>query len=162
MIKSFIKLYLWAENIWFRLPQKLRFLLVGGFNTVFAYCILALILWIFETINTSFSFDFAPVLIANAALFLQYVITINISFLTMRYYVFRSHGDWKKEFVKAWSVYLFLYLINSPILSFLMLIVGLSPLIAQALYLTFSTIVTFILHKYYSFRKCAQQIDTEV
>ena len=36
MIKAFIKLYLWAENIWFKLPQKLRFLLVGGFNTVFA------------------------------------------------------------------------------------------------------------------------------
>ena len=53
MIKPFIKLYLWAENIWFKLPQKLRFLLVGGFNTVFAYSILALILWIFENINIS-------------------------------------------------------------------------------------------------------------
>ena len=130
MIKAFIKLYLWAENIWFKLPQKLRFLLVGGFNTVFAYTILALILWLFETIN--------------------------VSFLTMRYYVFQSHGDWKKEFVKAWSVYLFLYLINSPILSFLMVVVGLSPLVAQALYLTFSTITTFILHKYYSFRQRSQ------
>ena len=157
MIKLFCKLYLWAENIWFKLPQKLRFLLVGGFNTVFAYSILALILWIFENINNSTKLGFASVLVANAALFVQYVITINVSFLTMRYYVFQSHGDWKKEFVKAWSVYLFLYLINSPILSFLMVIVGLSPLVAQALYLTFSTIATFILHKYYSFRQRTQK-----
>lgn len=156
MIKPFIKLYLWAENIWFKLPQKLRFLLVGGFNTVFAYTILALILWLFENINTSAGLEFAQVWVANAALFVQYVITINVSFLTMRYYVFQSHGDWKKEFFKAWSVYLFLYLINSPILSFLMVVVGLSPLVAQALYLTFSTITTFILHKYYSFRQRSQ------
>ena len=156
MIKPFIKLYLWAENIWFKLPQKLRFLLVGGFNTVFAYTILALILWLFENINTSARLEFAQVWVANAALFVQYVITINVSFLTMRYYVFQSHGDWKKEFVKAWSVYLFLYLINSPILSFLMLFVGLQPLVAQAVYLVFSTIVTFLLHKYYSFRQVSQ------
>ena len=61
MIKLFCKLYLWAENIWFKLPQKLRFLLVGGFNTVFAYSILALILWIFENINNSTKPGFAPV-----------------------------------------------------------------------------------------------------
>ena len=51
MIKYAIKLYLWAENIWFKLPQKLRFLLVGGFNTVLAYSILALLLWLFGGID---------------------------------------------------------------------------------------------------------------
>lgn len=153
MIKSVIKLYLWAENIWFKLPQKLRFLLVGGFNTVFAYAVLALLLWLFEGLNKKFNLNFLPVFVANFSLFVQYVITINVSFATMRYYVFQSHGNWKQEFLKAFSVYMFLYLINSPILSFLMVVVGLPPLWAQALYLLFSTIATFILHKYYSFRK---------
>ena len=153
MIKYAIKLYLWAENIWFKLPQKLRFLLVGGFNTVLAYSILAILLWLFGGINRRLSLNYQPVIVANFALFVQYIITINISFLTIRYYVFQSHGEWKKELAKAWSVYIFLYMINSPILSFLMVFIGLSPLVSQALYLTFSTIVTFILHKYYSFRK---------
>ncbi len=153
MIKSAIKLYLWAENIWFKLPQKLRFLLVGGFNTVFAYSILAVLIWLFSGVNRRLFLNYPPVIVANFALFVQYIITINISFLTMRYYVFQSHGEWQKELAKAWSVYIFLYMINSPILSFLMVFVGLSPLVSQALYLTFSTIATFILHKYYSFRK---------
>lgn len=156
MIKPLIKLYLWAENIWFELPQKLRFLLVGGFNTVFAYSILALIYWLFASINANSERGFSQVIVANAALFVQYVISINVSFLTMRYYVFHSRENWKREFIKAWSVYLFLYLINSPILSFLMLFVGLQPLVAQAVYLVFSTIVTFLLHKYYSFRQVSQ------
>ena len=144
------RLYLWAEKIWFRFPQKLRFLLVGGFNTVFAYLVLNLlnILLIFFLKDT-----FSQVVIANIALIIQYILTVNVSFLTMRYYVFQSHGRWVHEWLKAWSVYIFLYLINAPILTFMMVVLGWSTWLAQGVYLVFSTIITFLLHKYYSFRK---------
>lgn len=149
MIKTFIKLYLWAENIWFKFPQKLRFLLVGGFNTVFAYAVFFALYWLFSNLNI---WDFDKIIVSNAALVVQYFITINLSFITMRYYVFQSHGNWKKELLKAWSVYVSLLFINAPVISFLIWL-GIHPLLAQALYLTFSTIITFLLHKYYSFRK---------
>lgn len=149
MIKTFIKLYLWAENIWFKFPQKLRFLLVGGFNTVFAYAVFFALYWLFINLNI---WDFDKIVISNVALVVQYFITINLSFVTMRYYVFQSHGNWKKELLKAWSVYVGLLFINAPVISFLIWL-GIHPLLAQALYLTFSTIITFLLHKYYSFRK---------
>ena len=149
MIKTFIKLYLWAENIWFKFPQKLRFLLVGGFNTVFAYAVFFALYWLFSNLNI---WDFDKIIISNAALVVQYFITINLSFATMRYYVFQSHGNWKKELLKAWSVYVGLLFINAPVISFLIWL-GIHPLLAQALYLIFSTIITFLLHKYYSFRK---------
>lgn len=148
-MKKIIKLYLWAENIWFKLPQKVRFVLVGGFNTVLSYSILAALYWTFDKLNI---WGFDKVVVANAALFMQYCLSINISFITMRYYVFQSHGNWKKEMAKAWSVYLSLYAINAPTMSFLIWL-GLHPLAAQAVYLLFSTIITFILHKYYSFKK---------
>ncbi|MBR2137187.1 MAG: GtrA family protein [Alphaproteobacteria bacterium] len=153
MIKLIIKLYKWAENIWFPLPEKLRYLLVGGFNTVFAYSLLNLLDWCFGKINVAAGWNFSPEVSANAALIVQYLLTINISVFTMRYYVFQSHGNWKKEFAKAWSVYVFIYLINAPILTLLMVVFGLKTWAAQAIYLIFSTIITFILHKYYSFRK---------
>jgi len=144
------RLYLWAEKIWFRFPQKIRFLLVGGFNTVFAYLVLNLL-----NLFLSFLLQglFLPVVIANIALIIQYILTVNFSFITMRYYVFQSHGNWKKEWLKAWSVYIFLYLINAPVLTFMMTVLGWSTWLAQGVYLVFSTIVTFLLHKYYSFRK---------
>ena len=145
-----IKLYLWAEKIWFRFPQKLRFLLVGGFNTVFAYLILNLLNILFGWLLKD---TFSPVVIANIALIVQYILTINVSFVTMRYYVFQSHGRWMHEWLKAWSVYIFLYLINAPILTFMMAILNWSTWLAQGVYLIFSTIITFLLHKYYSFRK---------
>ena len=149
MIKTFIKLYLWAENIWFKFPQKLRFLLVGGFNTVFSYGVFFALYWLFSNLNI---WDFDKIIISNVALVVQYFITINLSFATMRYYVFQSHGNWKKELLKAWSVYVGLLFINAPVISFLIWL-GIHPLLAQALYLIFSTIITFLLHKYYSFRK---------
>ena len=152
MIKRVLKLYFWAENIWFSLPEKLRFLLVGGFNTVFAYGILSLLVYCFENINTSLGWNIAPAIIANIALVIQYIITINVSFITMKYYVFRSRGNWLSEWFKAWSVYIFIYLINAPTLTLLMVVFSLSAYPAQAIYLTFSTIITFILHKHYSFR----------
>ena len=144
------KLYLWAEKIWFRFPQKLRFLLVGGFNTVFAYLVLNLLNILFGLLLKD---AFSPVVIANLALIIQYILTINVSFITMRYYVFQSHENWHKEWLKAWSVYIFLYLINAPILTFMMAVLGWSTWLAQGVYLIFSTIITFLLHKYYSFRK---------
>jgi putative flippase GtrA len=152
-MRTIIKLYLWAENIWFRFPEKLRYLLVGGFNTVLAYALLNALDWLFGCVNKKYELGLVPEAVANAALLLQYVITINISVVTMRYYVFRSTGNWKKEFAKAWSVYIFLYLINAPIMTLLMVIFGLKTWAAQGIYLTFSTIITFFLHKYFSFRK---------
>ena len=144
------KLYLWSEKIWFKFPQKLRFLLVGGFNTVFAYLILNLLNVLFGLLLKDI---LSSVVIANLALIIQYILTINVSFVTMRYYVFQSHGNWRKEWLKAWSVYIFSYLINAPVLTFMMAVFGWSTWLAQGLYLIFSTIITFILHKYYSFRE---------
>jgi len=139
------RLYFKVEDWWFRLiPEKIRFLLVGGFNTVFAYGVFALLLQGFGL----------PYL---WALIIQYFITVNVSIATMRYYVFQSKGDIIKEFVKAWGVYLMVFGLNSVGLSFLVEICKIAPLWAQAIYLIFSTIVTYILHKYFSFYKKIKQ-----
>ncbi len=135
--------FLWGiykkiENIWFKLNQKIRFLLVGGFNTVLAYAIFALL----------FALIGLPYLLA---LIVQYFITVNVSILTMRYYVFRSEGDFWSEYCKAWSVYILMFLFNSVALSFLVEICHINELYAQAIYLIVSTILTYLLHKYFSF-----------
>ena len=152
MLQWVVKIYLWAENLWFKFPEKLRYLLVGGFNTVLAYSLLVFLDFTFEKINSAIALNLSKEVVANIALIVQYIITINISFTTMRYYVFRSHGNWKKEWLKAWSVYIFIYMINAPIMTLLMYVFNLVTWQAQAIYLIFSTIVTFLLHKYYSFR----------
>ncbi|MBR1904768.1 MAG: hypothetical protein IJ824_06310, partial [Alphaproteobacteria bacterium] len=70
-MRTIIKLYLWAENIWFRFPEKLRYLLVGGFNTVLAYALLNALDWLFECVNKKYELGLVPEAVANAALLLQ-------------------------------------------------------------------------------------------
>lgn len=133
-------LYKKIENIWFKINQKVRFLLVGGFNTVLAYGVFAAL---YQFIGLNY----------NVSLITQYFITVNVSFLTMRYYVFRSHGNLKNEYVKAVSVYVGMYFFNAFALNFFVVILALNPLLGQALYLIVSTVLTFLLHKYFSFRQ---------
>ncbi len=135
------RLYFKAEKLWFHIvPEKVRFLLVGGFNTVFAYGVFAFLLQILKL----------PYLLA---LIVQYFITVNVSIFTMRYYVFESKGNLISEFTKGWSVYIGLFFLNSVGLSFLVEICHIPPVWAQGVYLVFSTVMTYILHKYFSFRK---------
>lgn len=134
-----IELYKKIEQIWFKINQKIRFLLVGGFNTVFAY---GVFVGLYQLAGLNY----------NLALITQYFITVNVSIFTMRYYVFQSHGNLKAEYVKAGSVYVGMYFFNAFALNFFVIVLSLGPVIGQALYLVVSTIITYILHKYFSFR----------
>lgn len=143
------------ENIWFRLNQKIRFLLVGGFNTALSFLIYYGFLYITNGKE-------------QLSLFLMNLININISIVTMRYYVFQSHGNFYKEYVKAFSSYIVLYFVNIaflaffvsviniqqalPIDSFLQEIPNLNKAIAQLCCICIITIITFFVHKYFSFR----------
>lgn len=128
------------EKWWFNLPQKIRFLLVGGFNTVFAYGVFAFLAGLIGL----------PYLLA---LIIQYFITVNVSIFTMRYYVFQSKGNIIKEYTKAWLVYIGMFAFNSAALAFLVEVCRMDELLGQALYLTVSTVLTYLLHKYFSFHK---------
>ena len=157
MIKGIVKLYLWAENIWFsKIPEKLRFLLVGGFNT-----------------TTSFLLYYTFLYITNGreqvALLLMNIININISIATMRYYVFRSHGSFWLEYQKAFGSYIALYFFNIGLLHFFVSVIrlkesispenilydvpNLNKAVAQICCICIVTVVTFFVHKYFSFRK---------
>ena len=135
-----IQIYKNLETKWFRLPQQLRFLLVGGFNTVLAYVLFMLFVAILQ-------------IPYQLSLIIQYILTVNISIFTMRYYVFRSHGSIGKEYFKAWNTYLSMLIFNYVFLYFFIDIFNINVLFSQAVYVIISTIITFCLHKYYSFRQ---------
>lgn len=138
-----IRLYKTIENIWFIVPEKIRFLLVGGFNTLTAYL---LFVFFIEIVNLHYVY----------ALSCMFIINVNISILTMRYYVFRSHSNLLKEYFKGWNVYIFLLGLNYAGLYLLIDVLKIREIIAQAIYLVFSTIVTYLIHKYITFSKNKQ------
>jgi putative flippase GtrA len=133
-----IELYRKIEGFWFaRAPQKLRYLLVGGFNTCAAYAIFALLYtWLGSH---------------AAAVTIQYAISINLSVATMRYYVFRSRGDFWQEYRRAVGVYLVMLGFNYMWIWAMRGVID--ALVSQALYIILEMVSVYFLHKYFSFRK---------
>lgn len=134
-----LELYLRLEQLWFTVPEKMRFLLIGGYNTVLSYLIFLLF---FELFNLNY----------NLALILQYLISVNISILTMRYYVFRSRKNFTAEYFKAWGTYLLMLLLNFIWLNVFALYFNIYPAYAQFIYIFVSTVLTYLSHKHFSFR----------
>lgn len=144
------------EAIWFKLNQKIRFLLVGGFNTALSFIIYYIFLYITEGKE-------------QLSLLLMNLVNINISIATMRYYVFQSTGNFKKEYAKAFSSYIVLYFINTGLLALFVRIIRLKEILppnsifleipnlnkatAQLCCICIITVMTFFVHKYFSFRK---------
>ncbi len=151
-----VKLYKNIEKIWFKIDQKIRFILVGGFNTAVSFLIYYMFLY-FTSGKEQLS------------LLLMNLVNINISIATMRYYVFQGTGPILKEYTKAFSSYIVLYFINMGLLamfvhlihvqetlspnSMLLAIPNLNKAIAQLCSVVIITIMTFFVHKYFSFRK---------
>jgi putative flippase GtrA len=135
------KLYKTLENFWFAaVPEKIRFVLVGGFNTAAAYGIFAALYFLFRGHY-------------GLALGLQYVLSVQLSILTMRYYVFQSHGNFWREYWKSAGVYVFLWAINWAWLFLFDMSLGMNALWSQIIFLIVETILMYVLHKYFSFRK---------
>ncbi len=129
-----------TRKLWFHLPQKIRFLLVGGFNTVISYL---LFLLLFEGCRINY----------NPALIIQYIISINLSIFTMRFFVFESRGNFIHEYFKAWGAYLLLLLLNLLWLNLTDIFLKVYPAASQLVYVILVTILTYIIHKHFSFRR---------
>ena len=131
------KIYLKFETLWFQLSQPLRFLLVGGFNTLASFLIFSGIIMLHIKY---------PI-----AIIITYIICLNLSIFTMRYYVFQSRKNIFKEYYKALSIYLSCLLINYIFLYVFTDILQINPIYTQGAYTIISSLYLYYSHKNFSF-----------
>lgn len=117
--------------------RQLRFLVVGGFNTLVSYLFFLLAEAIFGY---------------QAALIVTYVIGINISIFTMRYWVFQSCIPLRKQYIKAASTYILMLLCNYIFLYLAVDCAGGKSWAAQAFFTVISTTALYFLHKEINFK----------
>ena len=77
--------------------QLLRYLVVGGFNTVFGYTVFAVINYVLHRHGVPASYIFAAAL--------SNFINITVAFLGYKFFVFKTKGNYLREWVKAMAVY---------------------------------------------------------
>ena len=132
------------------LQQFVRYILVGGFNTVFGYGVFALLNWLTRGLGT-YNYLYAAVL-GN-------LIAITVAFLGYKWFVFRTRGNYLVEYIRCFGVYGSSALIGLAGLSILVPILRRNlhhpeqaPYIAAALLTMVTMVFSFLGHKKISFR----------
>ena len=134
------------------LDQRVRFLMVGATNTVVGYLVFAALThWIFDEVFLGYLISLA----------LSYALAITLAFLLYRRFVFGVTGHVLRDFIRFVGVYLVAIGINAIALPLLVEGLRLSPLLAQAIILIMTTIVSFFGHREFSFRRDSGEVRPE-
>ena len=132
-----LKLY----SKWCSISDKIRFLLVGGFNAAFSYVIFAIAIYLIGS-------EHYQICVA-----LQWIISSVFSFVNQKIFVFCTKGHWIKEYLKCCTSWVIAYLINAILLEFFVRQIKLSPYLAQILAPAIAGIFTFFVFKIIVFNK---------
>ena len=129
-----------ALNLW-RDNEHLRFLAVGGWNTLFGYLLFVLLYWL---LSASLHY-MAIAVVAHFGAVTQ-------SYMTQRHLVFRAaRGGWR-QFLRFNISNLTALGFGLVCLWLLVDTLGLAVLLAQAITTMASVVLSYLLHKHYSFR----------
>ena len=138
--------------------QFARFLAVGGFNTLFGYGLFALLNWSLTPVPYGYLW---ATIVAN-------LIAITVAFLGYKWFVFRTKGNYLREWLRCVGVYGTSSLIGLagmailvPILRRHMAKPQAASYVAAALMLVVTVCFSFVGHKNISFRQSITGPDGE-
>lgn len=122
--------------------KKIRFLIAGGVNTLVGFLVYPLLYLALSPVG----FGYIQILLAAQ------IPCITFSFATNKYFVFRTKGNLKKEYLKFTVFYAVILLINLIFLPILVEIFGVSPIISQTLFVALTIVTSFFWHNFITFK----------
>ncbi|WP_395243741.1 GtrA family protein [Agromyces sp. MMS24-K17] len=133
-----------APGLMLRIVKDYRvaFLIVGTMNTVIGFAWFALFQ---ATVGQLYGY--------MVTLVCAHVASVLCAFVLYRRFVFRVRGHLFRDLARFWSVYLVSLGINAALLPLLVEFAHLEPIIAQALIVFVTTLVSFFGHRDFSFRR---------
>ena len=122
--------------------KKLRFVIVGGINTVVGLSAYPLLFIALSPIG----FGYIQIL------FISQIPCITFSFVTNKYFVFKTKGNLKKEYIKFSVFYMLIFIINLIFLPILVEILRINPIISQTLFVALIMVTSFFWHNLITFK----------
>lgn len=122
--------------------QRVAFLIVGAINTVVGYLSFVAFLW---TVGERWGY--------LTALACTHVVSVLFAFVLYRFVVFRVRGHLLADLWRFETIYLSALAVNFLLLPLLVEIVRLNVLVAQALIVFVTSVMSWVGHKYFSFRR---------
>lgn len=140
MIRRRVPASLAPGQLW-RDSRKIRFLVVGGWNTVFGY----LCFYVLYALTANHLHYLIIAILAH-------VINVIQAYAMQRKLVFRSSANIAHEFLRFNASLVATFLFNLLAMFLLVEAASLKPLVAQAVAIVLSLVVTYALHSFWSFR----------
>ena len=125
---------------WCKIDDKIRFLIVGAINAGISYIIYALLLLIIGK-------EFYQICIAG-----QWILSSPISYLNQKFFVFCTKDNYIEEYFKCCSTWSLSYFLNALVIELVLKFIK-NEYIAQFISLFIVSVVTYVLFKYFAFRK---------
>jgi putative flippase GtrA len=132
-----------------------RYVFVGGFNTVFGYCTFVLLNWLLRGLG-SFSYMYAAVL--------AHIVAVTAAFLGYKWFVFRTRANYLVELIRCFGAYGTSALITLcglpilvPILRHTLYRPEFASYVAGAIMTAVTVLLSFVGHKNFSFREALSQ-----
>ena len=128
------------KKFWFKIDDKIRFILVGGFNFLVSYLI----------------YSFFCIALGTGqyqiALALAWALSSIVSFSTQKLLVFKGGENWLKEYLKCCGTWFVSYLINALSLEIFVKYLHINVFISQILATIICAIFTYCLFKMFAFK----------
>jgi putative flippase GtrA len=132
----------WVLRNWPRHREKVMYLIVGGWNSVFAYACFAIFYQLLSD-------RLAPSVILTCSF-----ATASVNgYLTFRYLVFGPTRHPVVEYLRYQVVYLPILAVNLVVLPLALMYTTLNAYIVQALFAVFAVVAAYVGNKYFTFRK---------
>jgi putative flippase GtrA len=122
--------------------QGIRYLIVGGWNTLFGYCS-------FAALQIAFGKHVYYLFLLSIAM----VFAILNAYIGYRLFVFKVRGRWIRDLGRFSVVYLGSFAANLAILPLLVEVAGIPVLVAQAFTVAGTVAMSFFAHRSFSFRR---------
>jgi len=127
--------------------QRVAFLAVGATNTAFGYLLFAMLLLLLGH------------RLYLVALVCAYVISVLVAFVLYRHLVFKVRGHVLADLWRFVTVYLAAFAVNLVVLPLLVELAHLPVLVAQAMIVLVTSLMSWVGHKHYSFRRPSSSND---
>lgn len=132
------------KKIYKRHEEKLKFLTIGGWNTLFGYLIFI-----------AFYYFLNKIIHYLILLVVSYIVSITNAYLSYKFFVFKTKGNYIREYLRFYLVYGVAFLVNIALMPIFVEFIGVNPIIAQGIILFFTVSIGYIGHKNYSFNVSA-------
>ena len=126
---------------WFNYPDFVRFLFVGCLNFLISYVIYVIAILILGAEHY------------QLCIALQWGLSSVISYFNQKILVFRTKGNYIKEYLKCCSTWAVGYLLNVIIFEILIRFVTKNVFIVQFVSIAAVSVMTYVLFKFFAFKK---------